>query len=400
DLLYASVSNPQLGSKGVAPLAIVVNKGAIICGNASTPSLLVVEFQSAMGTFGVMQSRSKYDLYKQMLSLSFKHALVRMNENHNYQEAMTSTGEAINGYIDRNATYSIFNKVWNRLKLYRLVRDYLNPKKSMHPKKRDKSRNDDTPIGIDFSTLEYAIERKVLEAPLLELSYYVDVAGIVPSRSHIGVNDPAGSLDVGNGDVGPEWGVDLVVRGGTLRYGPWADRQRVELQRAFFPPTYQNLEPTARLEPGDQRLWTALKVFIEFRDQVDLHIPFREASKNWQWDGLSEVTHRPRKREPAYLHLTAGDRSSVSYLMPMIAGTDGYEPILEVHLDTITVTSSLNDIRLVSAETCRVHCELPSSLAWNAERVWSIAVSLRNPILFIIRDHVNMFTDLSKDWTS
>ncbi|KAI3619034.1 fermentation associated protein [Moniliophthora roreri] len=396
---------PNLDPKELLPLGIVVNKGAIICGNSSTPSLLIAEFQSATGTFGVMRSRSKYDLYKQMLSLSFKHALVRMNENHNYQEAMTSTGEVINGYIDRqsgssNATYSIFNKVWNRLKLYRLVRDYLNPKKSMHPKKRDKSRNDDIPIGMDFSTLEYAVERKILEAPLLELSYYVDVAGIVPSRPPSGANDPASSLDIGNGDVGPEWGVDLVIRGGTLRYGPWADRQRVELQRAFFPPTYQNPEPTVRLEPGDQRLWTALKVFIEFRDQVDLHIPFREASKNWQWDGLSEATHRPRKREPAYLHLTAGDRSSVSYLMPMIAGTDGYEPILEVHLDTITVTSSLNDIRLVSAETCRVHCELPSPLAWNAERVWSIAVSLRNPILFIIRDHVNMFTDLGKDWTS
>ena len=28
--------------------------------------------------------------------------------------------------------------------------------------------------------------------------------------------------------------------------------------------------------------------------------------------------------------------------------------MLEVHLDTVTVTSSLNDIRLLTAETCRV----------------------------------------------
>ncbi|KAK7053326.1 Macrophage colony-stimulating factor 1 receptor [Paramarasmius palmivorus] len=379
---------PNLDPKELLPLGIEINKGAIICGNASTPSLMVADFQRATGTFGVMRSRSKYDLYKQMLSLSFRHAVVRMNENYNYHESMVSTGEVIDGYIDRSveiasserlkthpgsrakrstfqtATYHAFNKVWNRLKLYRLVRDYLNPKKNTHTKKREKSRNDDTPIGIDFSVLEYAIERKILEAPMLELSYYVDVAGTVPPHPHVGIDD----YGIGNGDMGPEWGVDIVVIGGTLRYGPWADRQRAELQRAFFPPTYQNLDPTTRLEPGDQRLWTALKVFIEFRDQVDLHIPFREASKNWQWDGLSEVMHRPRKREPAYLHLTAGDRSSVSYLMPMVAGKDGYEPILEVHLDTVTVTSSLNDIRLVSAESCRVHCELPSPLSWNAER--------------------------------
>lgn len=40
--------------------------------------------------------------------------------------------------------------------------------------------------------------------------------------------------------------------------------------------------------------------------------------------------------------------------MPFVAGPSGYEPILEVHLDTVSVTSSLNDIRLVTAESCRV----------------------------------------------
>ena len=40
--------------------------------------------------------------------------------------------------------------------------------------------------------------------------------------------------------------------------------------------------------------------------------------------------------------------------MPMIATAKGYEPTLTVHLDTITVTSSLNDIRLITAESCVV----------------------------------------------
>lgn len=52
-----------------------------------------------------------------------------------------------------------------------------------------------------------------------------------------------------------------------------------ELQRTFFPPTYQDAECTRRLQPGDQRVWTALKVFVELRDDTTLHIPFREASK-------------------------------------------------------------------------------------------------------------------------
>lgn len=38
----------------------------------------------------------------------------------------------------------------------------------------------------------------------------------------------------------------------------------------------------------------------------------------------------------------------------MVVGPTGYEPLLEVHLDSFVVTSSLNDIRLLTAESCRV----------------------------------------------
>jgi len=54
---------------------------------------------------------------------------------------------------------------------------------------------------------------------------------------------------------------------------------RVELQRTFFPPVYQDSSPTPRLRPGDTRVWPSLKVFVELRDTTALQIPFREASK-------------------------------------------------------------------------------------------------------------------------
>ncbi len=63
---------------------------------------------------------------------------------------------------------------------------------------------------------------------------------------------------------------------------------------------------------------------------------------------------RPRRREAASIHLRAGDSSTISYIVPMTASSKGYISLLEVHLDTVTVTSSLNDIRLLTAETCRV----------------------------------------------
>jgi hypothetical protein len=86
--------------------------------------------------------------------------------------------------------------------------------------------DEETPVGADFSKLEYAVERKILEAPILELSYYADVAGDVPAQPSLVAPSGGEPYDIGNGDLSPEWGIDLVVRGGFIRYGPWADRQR------------------------------------------------------------------------------------------------------------------------------------------------------------------------------
>ncbi|KAJ4483345.1 hypothetical protein J3R30DRAFT_3834330, partial [Lentinula aciculospora] len=422
---------PNLDPKDLLPLGIDVTKGAIISGNPSTPNLLVAEFQHAEGTFGIISSRSKYDLYKQMLTLKFKQALVQYVENEHCCDSMTSTGQNVEDQINTYAvpflhlpishiywssrepksplprsSYNTFVKIWDSLKLYVPILKYLSahPNRAVqstsHLRRRaKKSLDEDTPVGTDFSKFEYAVERKILETALLELCYYADVVGLVP---HSSINDMHmfDPFDIGNGDIGPEWGVDVAIYDGILRYGPWADRQRGELQRAFFPPMYSDSQESQSLHPGDARVWTAMRIFVELRGETTLHIPLRESSKNWQWDGLSEGIKRPRKREPAYLHFTAGDRSSISYLMPVVATRKGYEPILEVHLDSVAVTSSLNDIRLLSAESCRVHCELPSPLKWNAQRTWNVAVTLRRPILFLIRDHINMFTDLGKDWSS
>ena len=77
--------------------------------------------------------------------------------------------------------------------------------------------------------MEYAIERRILETPVLDMSYYADVAGDVPSSQEQAKSVSWEPFDIGNGDVAPEWGFDIIVRGGFLRYGPWADRQRFEV---------------------------------------------------------------------------------------------------------------------------------------------------------------------------
>lgn len=133
--------------------------------------------------------------------------------------------------------YRVFMKIWRQMNLYSIINDYFSTRRiqranllplrpSTTSPKLKKAADEDTPVGIDFSMFDYAIERKILEAPVLELTYYVDVVGEVPSRPTLAQTEGAGVYDIHTGDTPPEWGFDVIIYGGLLRYGPWADRQR------------------------------------------------------------------------------------------------------------------------------------------------------------------------------
>jgi hypothetical protein len=177
-----------------------------------------------------------------VLTLAFQQPVIHYVHNADYRDTMTAVGEMI---FDRTQQYSALNslasyltfgafkKLWRRLDLYAFATKKLPThgqrnahahRGSLHRHQR-KSVDDDMPIDTDWSTYEYAIERKILDAPLLQISYYADVVGEVPD-----IPNESGHLkpdfDVGNRDTDPEWGVDLIITGGSITYGPWADRQR------------------------------------------------------------------------------------------------------------------------------------------------------------------------------
>ena len=51
---------PSLDPKDLLPLGLEVTKGAITCGNSSTPNLLVAEFQRTQGAFGIVEVALSY----------------------------------------------------------------------------------------------------------------------------------------------------------------------------------------------------------------------------------------------------------------------------------------------------------------------------------------------------
>jgi hypothetical protein len=44
----------------------------------------------------------------------------------------------------------------------------------------------------------------------------------------------------------------------------------------------------------------------------------------------------------------------MSYVMPVVAGSSGYESVFEVHLDDVSVTSSLNEVPIIRSDSGRV----------------------------------------------
>lgn len=132
-------------------------------------------------------------------------------------------------------SFATFGKLWRHHKLWNVLfprattsHNALHNTGTWSRRRVPEADDDVTPLGINFTTLEYAKETKILEAPFLDLLYYADSVGEVPKQLEIGVAPrlTADPLDIGNGDLPPEWGADIAIRGGVLRYGPWTDRQR------------------------------------------------------------------------------------------------------------------------------------------------------------------------------
>ncbi|THH07232.1 hypothetical protein EW145_g3529 [Phellinidium pouzarii] len=416
---------PDLDPKNLLPLSFTATKGAITMGNHTTENLFMAQFARATGTYGIVQSRSELDFHKQLLRVEVKDATISCIENPDFWKSGYEIGKEVHDNLVKKdpifrhrtipLSFTYFKKLWARCRTsfpyFKARRQrYRNPYKEKEPKKERQAHEETSHVGANFAELEYAIDRKLFEAPVLEVTYYADVPGFVPSKpivrdSRAGQTNIADALgiefmEIGNVDLPPEWGVDFVVDSAAIHYGPWADRQRAQIQRMFFPQIFQNNQPMEPLVPDERRCCTCLRLFLEFRGVTTIHVPFREASKNWQWDGLEDVPRNSKQREPASIQVRIGDKSSMKYLIPMIATSEGYTAELDVFMESVSVTSSLNDIRLLEANSCSTSAYLPSPLQWDSERSWNFDIVLNRPVLFLIRDHINMITDLGKDWSS
>ena len=439
----------------ILPIKLECSKGAIVMGNQNTRSVLTAQFEAVAGYIDARSSRA-VDQYKQCIDLDFAHPVIQLKLNRDFKETQLATGAKIKsdemqGPVSRNPLL-VLSMCRQRLRTTWVSLRELKPygRSSVESFSQDHSRKSPrTPVdtaGVPgqhrwlgltrylddddemveqerWKAIEYGKVSTIVDSPKIAVSVYWDVPGLIPGPTDSNSRSFSAFASDINGDVPPDWGVELRIGGGTISYGPWADRQRTDLQNVFFPTLHKDAIPAVRLQPGESRVSTVFKCVIEIEKETSLQIPTREESKDWKWKDRTANDNGPkakkkgkmghvRKRRGQKAVPTADIRpfgwmdvkvlpdSTISLTMDLVASRSGYKSRVDLDLKGPEMSSSVNHGLLWRSKTQVISCDLSYPLGWNALRQWHVDVHSGGLELFLLRDHIFLFTDLINDWAS
>lgn len=430
------------------PIHLECNKAAVIMGNDSTKSLMIIKTKGLTGEIDAHATETP-DPYRQLYKVKLDSPVVEFRENEDYRE------DQVDRAVRERQAAKDSEPLPKRSMFRRYRRRALHTLRDLVPFWRSSvdsfSTGDRTPIPtanrerrdannwqgltrylddlernehLRWASVEYAAANTILDTPEATITIYWDTPGLVGPRRRDTFKNPqdpdwTGSI---NGDVPPAWGINISIKGGTVNYGPWADRHRAELQRVFVPGICKDAQPAKPLSTGNYRVPTQFKLYVELDDDVTLRVPVREESKNWRFRGKEpppkadkprderRARHRSKQTDQAapggyerqygWLDVKIAANSTVSYQMDMFAGLKGFSSSLDLDFPKTEISSSINHELLWRSGKQRIACDLSTPLKWNALRQWRFDVTTDDLDLFILRDHVFLLTDLVNDWSS
>lgn len=437
------------------PILIECQRGAVVISNEHTRAILTTSFERSRGHIDAAKSGPR-DLYRQIFEFEVTHPVVKLKPNPDYRQSQQAAAQ--NLVHKTTATHSKRNwwdvnwrfhrrkrRVLNSLGI--LVPYFRSSVESFRPSSIDEQKStgrgnwpnevsgESRWLGLSryvdenerddhqgWSNVEYARFSTVADCPSAHLSLYWDVPGTVQ------IDGPSARRTASDQDINsakpPAYGLDLIVRGGSINYGPWADRARAEIQTVFFPNSYQDAVPAEPLPVGALRQSTILKISVHIENEITLRIPTRENSRDWQWKGRAgalrgvsgmqqqhDKKHLRRKRDEknllgpdvrpfGWFAVSVSPNSTVTYNMDMIARKQGYHNDLELDLKGTRMTTSVNHALLWRCGPQKISCDLSNPLGWNTIHKWTFDVQSHGMELFLLRDHMFLLIDLISDFTA
>jgi hypothetical protein len=436
------------------PINIECTKAAVVMGNENTKSVLITKVDSAKGQVDASACRAP-DRYRQLINFEFKHPVIQIKPNDDYKEDQTTSAihikQGSTGQSQPEATpahnHSFFHRFRRRTyhRLQKLVPYFRSSVESFSTSNTDYAAVESPGGGLNssrwqglsryldeseqddnsrWSSIEYATVSTIVDSPSATMSYFWDIPGTVPAYGGLyKEKSKTSNFDV-NGSDAPEWGLDLTLRGAMINYGPWADRQRADLQKVFFPSLCKDAAPTKMLQPGQTRLATQFKLYLQLDDETTLRVPIREESKNWKWktrvDTMGERLNPEKQRRGKHTRKKEGEKgapgpeirpfgwldvkvaanATVTYCMDMFAGEFGFSNKLEIDIPNTEITTSVNHGLLWRSVDQRLSCDLSNPLEWNGLHNWKFDITSNGLELFILREHIFLLIDLVDDWAS
>ncbi|MCJ1403826.1 hypothetical protein MMC11_007049 [Xylographa trunciseda] len=442
----------------VFPVAVQCTRGALVMGNENTHAVLIAKFDSAKGLIDFRNSGPQ-DVYRQCFDFNFDRPKIELKPNKEFQDTQLDYGSKMryaedNPDSQRHRSYQLFDFRRARHALLRsagvLIPYFNRSVESMLPEDSKPSGSTTKPsfgdpgtghnrwLGLSryldadaggladqerWKAVEYASSYTIVDSPAIAVSFFWDIPGIVFPLPAIPEHLRRGFSNDINGSKPPEWGLELKVNGGSVNYGPWADRQRNDLQTVFFPSLHADTIITKALTPGQTRVSTIFQIVVELENEVTLRIPTREESKDWRWKGHASTesgsdiaqekkkpAHKRNRREraslapeirpPGWLSVTVAQDSFISYTLDMVATGSVFHNRLHIELKSPEMSSSVNHGILWRSQSQTISCDLSNPLKWNTLRNWLFEVHSEGLEVFILRDHVFLLTDLISDWAS
>ncbi|EAQ88005.1 hypothetical protein CHGG_04624 [Chaetomium globosum CBS 148.51] len=427
------------------PIYLTCDKAAMVMGNENTKAVLIVKTTSLSGEIDASETETP-DPYRQYFRFKFKNPVIEMKDNMDFKEEQPDRAVRDKQAAQAQASLSRPRRSflhWQRRRLREGLRNMIpfwnKSVESLAPSSREIGTSASQIPGAGrwqglsrylsddaedqksrWASSEYAAVPTLLDSPEASLTLFWDVPSQVrPNTVSLQEKILEQAPNI-NGAEPPAWAITLSVNGGSVNYGPWADRHRADLQRIFVPSLCKDAVPARPLAPGAYRVPTQFKFYLELTDATTIRIPVREASKNWRWKGKEPAPPKPggndtrkarrskKSDPPAELHqrpcgwldLKVPANATVSYSMDMIAGASGYTSTLDVDLPSTEVTTSINHELLLRSNRHRISCDLSTPLSWNALRQWYFNINADDLELYILRDHIFLLIDLVDDWTS
>lgn len=430
------------------PINLECSKVGMVMGNENTKAIMIIKAKGLQGEIDAV-STGTLDPYRQLYKLKFDNPIVEMRDNQDYKEDQVDRTIRERQVADESAPLpkrSMFRRYRRRAlnRMRDLVPFWQSSVDSFSTDERAPGATADRPRPgsnhwqgltrylddmersehLRWASVEYAAVNTIVDSPEATITIYWDTPGLVSPRRPKTYEEPSDpeTKDNINGEEPPAWGINLSIKGGTVNYGPWADRHRAEIQRVFFPGLCKDSQPAKALPTGAIRTPTQFKLYVELDDDVTLRIPIREDSKNWRFRGKepppktdkARDKRRTRNRlkqvdQPAtgghdrqygWLDVKIAANSTVSYQMDMVAGSNGFSSSLNLDFPKTEISSSINHEVLWRSGKQGISCDLSTPLKWNALRQWRFDITTDDLDLYILRDHVFLLTDLVNDWSN